>query len=149
VANPRLSGFGHIDLTVRDSERSLCWWQEVMGFAEIGSRERPEFKLWTMMDSSGVVVSIMTHSACDGEPFDERRVGLDHFALLVAGRDELEGWVRHLDALGVEHSGIQEELGGPLVVLRDPDNIQLELHAVNPADPIVTDAIASAQGSRS
>jgi hypothetical protein len=26
-------------------------------------------------------------------------------------------------------SGVQEERGGPLIVLRDPDNIQLELWA--------------------
>ena len=31
--------------------------------------------------------------------------------------------------MGVEHSGIQEENGGPLIVFRDPDNIQLELWA--------------------
>jgi hypothetical protein len=60
----------------------------------------------------------------------------------------LEEWVGHLDALGVKHSAIQEELGGPLVVFRDPDNIQLELHAVDLEDPIVTDAIASAQTSQ-
>jgi glyoxylase I family protein len=34
-----------------------------------------------------------------------------------------------LDALDVPHSGVQEERGGPLIVLRDPDNIQLELWA--------------------
>jgi hypothetical protein len=44
----------------------------------------------------------------------------------------LEAWAAHLDALGVQHTGIQDaegNTGGPLIVLRDPDNIQLELTA--------------------
>jgi hypothetical protein len=36
-----------------------------------------------------------------------------------------------LDSLGVTHSGVQDiqDRGGPLIVLRDPDNIQVELTA--------------------
>jgi glyoxylase I family protein len=37
-----------------------------------------------------------------------------------------------LDSLGVMHSGVQNiqgNRGGPLIVLRDPDNIQVELTA--------------------
>jgi catechol 2,3-dioxygenase-like lactoylglutathione lyase family enzyme len=56
-------------------------------------------------------------------------VGLDHLAIRVPDRSALESWVRHFDALGIEHSGVKEENGGPLVVFRDPDNIQLELWA--------------------
>jgi catechol 2,3-dioxygenase-like lactoylglutathione lyase family enzyme len=148
MANPQLSGYGHVDLTVRDGERSMRWWQDVMGFTLVSTRERPDFKLWTLMDSSGVVVSIVTHSTCDGAPFDETRVGLDHLSFRVADRNALEEWMRHLDALGVEHSGIQDELGGPLVVLRDPDNIQLELHAVDLADPDVIAATTRTQDRR-
>jgi glyoxylase I family protein len=99
MAQPQLAGFGHIDLTVRDGERSIRWWQEVMGFKTIATRDRPDFKLWTLMDPSGVVVSVMTHAESDGEPFDERRVGLDHLAFRVADRDALENWVRHLDVV--------------------------------------------------
>jgi catechol 2,3-dioxygenase-like lactoylglutathione lyase family enzyme len=148
VAKPQLTGIGHIDLTVTDGERSVRWWQDVMGFTQVATRERPDFKLWTMMDSSGLVVSIMTHVACDGAPFNKTRVGLDHLAFRVAGRKELEEWVRHLDACGVAHSGIQDELGGPLVGFRDPDNIQLELHALDESDPVVADATVKVQTSQ-
>ena len=54
-------------------------------------------------------------------------------ALAVSNRETLEQWVQHLDRLGVRHSGIKEENGGPLVTLRDPDNIQIELWAFDPA----------------
>jgi glyoxylase I family protein len=42
----------------------------------------------------------------------------------------LDAWAQHLDALGMTHSGVQDlngKRGGPLIVLRDPDNIQIEL----------------------
>jgi catechol 2,3-dioxygenase-like lactoylglutathione lyase family enzyme len=129
VAKPQIAGFGHIDLTVTDGVRSLRWWRDVMGFEQVATREHPNFKVWTLVDPTGVVVSIMTHAESDGTPFDERRVGLDHLAFRVEDRAALEAWVHHLDDFGVEHSGIQDELGGPVVVLRDPDNIQLELWA--------------------
>jgi catechol-2,3-dioxygenase len=78
-------------------------------------------------------VNLVTHTDGEIASFDERRVGLDHLALLVSDRSALDGWVDHLNTLGVPHSGIQDEVGGPLVVLRDPDNIQLELWAFDPA----------------
>ena len=75
----------------------------------------------------------MQHTNPTSDRFDERAVGLDHFALRVPDRAALEAWAKHFDDLGVPHSGIQEESGGPLIVFRDPDNIQLELWAVDVA----------------
>jgi hypothetical protein len=47
-------------------------------------------------------------------------------------RSTVEEWAAHLDRLGIPHSGIKDENGGPLLTLRDPDDIQLELHAYDP-----------------
>jgi glyoxylase I family protein len=56
-------------------------------------------------------------------------VVLAPLALRVPDRDALNAWAKHLDDLGIAHSGVQEENGGPLIVFRDPDNIQLEVWA--------------------
>jgi glyoxylase I family protein len=127
MGDPTIDGFGHIDLTVTDGERSVQWWEEVMGFKLVATFERPGFTGWTMLHPSGLIVSVMTHATGGKDQFDERAVGLDHLAFRVGNRAALEEWAKHLDALGVSHSGVQEERGGPLIVLRDPDNIQLEL----------------------
>ena len=132
VTAPALDGLGHIDLTVTDAEQSVAWWTEVLGFTLLlAAWERPGFRGWTMVHPSGLAVTLLMHDAGDGAPFDERRVGLDHVALRVRDFGTLEEWAAHLDALGVPHSGIQDTQGpaGPLIVLRDPDNIQLELTA--------------------
>jgi glyoxylase I family protein len=131
MGTPRIEGFGHLDLTVTDGERSARWWAEVLGFKVILEVDRPGFRVWSMLHPSGLSVGLMTHEHATTTDFDERAVGLDHLAFNVRDRATLEEWARHFDALGVAHSDIKDENGGPLMTLRDPDNIQLELHALD------------------
>ena len=76
-------------------------------------------------------VNLVAHDGTVTGIFDERTVGLDHVAFIVRDQATLEAWTRHLDELGVPHSRIKDEQGGPLLTFRDPDNIQLELHALD------------------
>ena len=133
MARPEITGFGHIDLTVTDPERSVRWWEQVMGFRLVDHYERPGRKGWAMWHRTGVPVGLMIHDERVSDEFNERAVGLDHLAFRVSDRAALEEWAQHLDQLGVSHSGIQEERGGPLIVFRDPDNIQLEVWAFDPS----------------
>lgn len=129
---PAIMGFGHVDLTVTDVDRSVAWWDDVMGFKLVSTRERPDFKLCTVIHTSGFFIGLMQHTSGTRDSFDERAVGLDHLALRVPDRAALEAWAKRLDDLGVENSGVQDESAGPLIVLRDPDNIQLELWVFEP-----------------
>jgi glyoxylase I family protein len=132
VSVPAIEGFGHLDLTVTDGERSLSWWERVMGFELLARWNGPTWEGWTMLHPSGLLVTLISHQDPQPGVFDERRVGLDHLSFRVADVHELEAWADHLDAVGVSHSGVQDVeglRGGPLIVLRDPDNIQLELSA--------------------
>jgi catechol 2,3-dioxygenase-like lactoylglutathione lyase family enzyme len=131
VATPRIEGFGHIDLTVTDGDRSARWWADVLRFELLHKVERPGRRYWSMLHPSGLSVGLVTHDGAAGGGFDEQTVGLDHLAFNVRDRATLEEWAQHFDRLGVEHSEIKEENGGPLMTLRDPDNIQLELHALD------------------
>jgi glyoxylase I family protein len=124
---PAMDGFGHVDLTVSDVNRSVRWWEDVLGFRLIHTRTRPDFTLCTVLHESGFFIGLMEHSNGSRAKFDERAPGLDHLALRVPDRASLEAWAERLDDLGVEHSGVQDESAGPLIVFRDPDNIQLEL----------------------
>jgi catechol-2,3-dioxygenase len=82
--------------------------------------------------ASGITLGLIQHDSGEDGEFSELRVGLDHLALAVHSRDELERWVDHLDGCGVAHSGISDMPYGSVLVLRDPDNIQLELFARAP-----------------
>jgi len=76
------------------------------------------------------------------DAFDETRVGLDHVAFTVADRAELDAWATRLAAAAVVHSPVAPANsipGATVLVLRDPDNIQLELF-VDPSDMADEDA---------
>jgi catechol-2,3-dioxygenase len=86
-----------------------------------------------MYHPSDVHLALLVHEHPVSDRFDERAVGLDHFALRVRDRTTLEEWADHLDHLGIPHSGIKEEVGGPLITLRDPDDVQIELWVFDPS----------------
>ena len=103
---------------------------EVLRFRLLHEEQRRGRKYWAMLHPSGLSVNLVTHDGAATGDFDERTVGLDHVAFTVRDRATLEEWAQHLDSLGVARSEIKEENGGPLMTFRDPNNIQLELHAV-------------------
>jgi hypothetical protein len=88
-----------------------------------------------MHPTAGLVVGLIRHKSGTDEDFSEFRVGLDDFALVVESRDELEKWVEHLDRCGVEHSGMNDQPYGTVLVFRYPDNIQLELFVLDLDSP--------------
>jgi catechol-2,3-dioxygenase len=79
---------------------------------------------------TSIFMGLDKHEAHQGERFEEHRTGLDHLAIGVTTREDLDRWVEHLDALGVEHSTINditEPFPAATLCFRDPDNIALEL----------------------
>jgi catechol 2,3-dioxygenase-like lactoylglutathione lyase family enzyme len=135
---PEFTGVSHVELTVRDADRSAAWYEHVLGMRRFG--EFPEYRTpgvsarvdQVMHLPTRLTIGLIQHESGEDGEFSEFRIGLDHLALAVESRDELESWVEHLDACGVRHSGISDMPYGSVVVFRDPDNIQLELFAVAP-----------------
>jgi catechol 2,3-dioxygenase-like lactoylglutathione lyase family enzyme len=131
---PGFSGVAHIDLTVSDADRSADWYARVLGMKRLG--DLPQYatpgvaaRVEQVMNM-GFTFGLVQHEVTEAGEFSEFRVGIDHLALTVGSRDELEQWVAQLDTCGVPHSGIKDMPYGSLVVFRDPDNIQLELFAL-------------------
>ncbi len=130
-----IAGIHHFGLTVRDVERSAAWYVEVLGFARVGefaAADGARRKVFLRHPGLSARLGLTEHRDGPADPFDETRVGLDHLAFAVADRAALEAWARRLTAAGVVHSPIApaNSIPGALVlVLRDPDHIQLELFA--------------------
>jgi catechol 2,3-dioxygenase-like lactoylglutathione lyase family enzyme len=136
---PRFTGVSHIELTVRDADRSAAWYEQVLGMCRVAEHAEDEHPtpgvfarvVNVMHPTAGVVIGLIRHKSGKDEEFSEFRVGLDHLALTVETRDELEKWAEHLDLWGVQHSAISDQPYGSVLVFRDPDNIQLELFVVD------------------
>jgi glyoxylase I family protein len=128
-----LVGIHHLGLTVLDVDRSARWYEDVLGFYEVGRLgdvldERQ--KIFLRHDGLSIRLGLVAHRGGPRRQFDETTPGLDHLSFAVPDRSALERWCRRFEELGVEYSPIAEARSmhdAAVVVFRDPDNIQLEL----------------------
>jgi catechol 2,3-dioxygenase-like lactoylglutathione lyase family enzyme len=125
-----INGLHHLALTVRDMERSKAFYMGLLGFSVLSESDDDGHQVARLQHpESSVLISLHVHAANAGQAFDERTTGLDHFALAVDTAEELERWAEDLEAADVPHSPIKpgRRPGLSILVLRDPDDIQLEL----------------------
>lgn len=126
-----ITGLSHLTLTVTDVKATTEWWTALIGIQTLFGGVEDGIEYTVNMHSSGLIMGFRVHEKGDAEDrFDETRVGLDHFALQVATRAELEKWAARLDELGIAHSGIKDVAYGSVITFRDPDNMQAEFFAL-------------------
>jgi glyoxylase I family protein len=124
----RLAGFHHVALTVRDLDASERWYQDVLGLTTLFREEGDSRRAAVMQFADGgFAVGLVEHRPSDGTPFDPTRLGLDHLALLVRSRAELDDWAARLAGAGIEQSGVIDVPPGAILNFKDPDGIALSL----------------------
>ena len=119
----------HVAVTVSDLATSEAWYTKVLGAPPVLDEDTGPFR-HIVYAVGGTLLGL--HGFPDlasTEPFNERRIGLDHIAFGCADRGELEKWASRLDELGVAHGEIKDAGYGSGLSFRDPDNIALELFA--------------------
>lgn len=122
-----VTGYHHLSLTVPDLETSVSWYADLLGLSPMMEEVHEGGRAVVLADpGAGVFIGLHAHDDGDTGVFDERRTGLDHVALGVRDRAELEEWVRVLAERGIEHSEVKDRPWGSVVTFRDPDHIQLE-----------------------
>lgn len=127
-------GLDHVVLRVRDLERSIAFYCDVLGckperrIDELGLHQlRAGRSLIDLVDVSGPL------GRSGGEAPGAEGRNVDHIALQVRNFDEVS-LRRHLEAHGVEPGEVRELYGaegvGPAMYIRDPDGNTVELKAV-------------------
>jgi len=132
--SPTILGISHIDLSVSDLDRSEKFYTEMFSMSRVldGRNDEHHFaSRYVLHPASMLVIGLVQHEEPAGE-FNERQTGLDHLSFSVADRDQLDRWAQRLDENGIPHSGIAEQEMWDVLVLRDPDNIQLEFMYMKP-----------------
>lgn len=124
----------HIVLTVRDVKKSTEFYCKVLGW-QIRRKAEDYTEFVPPDDASGqnflfVVGTPRDHQIIDNR-FDRNRIGLDHFAFLVATQEELQAIEQRLRAANIkmEDGGITtDDFGGTAIFCYDPDGMKVEFH---------------------
>lgn len=130
---PMITGLHHAGLTVRDVEASERWYERVLGLTRAFLEPHDNgtgYAVVMTRPGTALFLGLDHHADADGQVFEERRTGLDHLALRVETREDIDQWAAHLDALGVKRAPVHETFEPvpyALIVFRDPDEIQLEV----------------------
>ena len=116
-------GVHHVTLAVSDVARSHDFYTRVLGFKKVA-----DYGPRVLVHNGSFLLALTPAS---GSRFDETRVGLDHISLAVDDRDELERAAQMLESEGIRCGEIEDLADFEICVLmiRDPDNIQVELTA--------------------
>ena len=124
-----ITGVHHVAFTVGDLAVSTAWYTEVIGLVELlaGDGDGVQYRILADPDpDSALIIGLREYAAGSQDRFDELRTGMDHLAIGVASREELDARQRALEERGVEFTPAVETPIGTVVVFRDPDGIQLE-----------------------
>jgi catechol 2,3-dioxygenase len=118
---------GPVRLQVADLQRSLAWYQRVLG-----ARLVDQAAGWAALGAETGGALIELHEQPGAHPVPRRgRLGLYHFAILLPDRASLARFVRHLSAVG-ERAGMSDHLVSEAIYLSDPDGLGIEVYADRP-----------------
>ena len=131
----KITGADHTNWRVRDVERSLRFYRDVLGLEPLGLEEhrRGERSLVSLR----VTPTFILHLRPDPDFGPVPTGGYDHLALVLEGTDP-EALAKHLADSGVEIERSSESVvgargEGPALYVRDPDGYRIELKLYAPA----------------
>jgi catechol 2,3-dioxygenase len=129
--DPRVD-IGHVHLKVADIERSLAFWNGVLGF-EIMQRWGDQ-AAFVAAGGYHHHIGLNTWYSKDGPPAPPHSTGLFHVAIRYPDRATLGDAVRRVVDAGIPLSGASDHGVSEAVYLHDPDGNGVELYRDRPRD---------------
>jgi mannose-6-phosphate isomerase-like protein (cupin superfamily)/catechol 2,3-dioxygenase-like lactoylglutathione lyase family enzyme len=124
-AEPPLAGIHHMSLDVTDLRRSERWYREMLGLVRVDGDIND--------DGTGHLALLHPASGCVIGLASAEQARVEHVAFSCGDRDSLIRWQALLAERGAQPGTITDAPYGCGFVLRDPDDLQMELFA--PAPP--------------
>lgn len=125
---PDATHVGRVRLQISDLERSIAYYQTVIGLRVL--ERGAGVALLGPHDADTVIVELHEKPGVRHVP---RRglLGLYHFAILLPTRSDLARFVAHLASIG-EYAGMSDHFVSEAVYLTDPDGLGIEVYADRP-----------------
>ena len=134
MALPADAHIGQVSLAVRDLQRSLSFYRDILGFEESGSpKEGAGSRTLSLGPKAGRTL-IELHERTDAVAKPRRSSGLYHFAILVPSRAALGRSLRRLSDTRWPMSGAADHLVSEALYLDDPDGLGIEIYRDRPRD---------------
>lgn len=151
---------GTVTLQVADLQRSLDFYQNIIGFRPVARDDASGARTARLGAGEGDRVLLELVEKPGVRPVPRRgRLGIYHFAVLLPTRADLGRFLRHASALGVR-IGAAEHRISEATYLVDPDGMSIEVYRdrpreewpyrdgelVAPSDPLDAEGLLSAAG---
>jgi catechol 2,3-dioxygenase len=125
---PESTHVGRVRLQVADLERSIGYYEAVIGLRVLG--RSPGVALLGAHDDDRVLIELREKGGV--RPVSRRgHIGLYHFAILLPDRASLGRFVQHLSSIGA-YAGMSDHFVSEAVYLSDPDGLGIEVYADRP-----------------
>ena len=131
---PESTHLGRVRLQVADLERSVAFYEKVLGMRVI-RRGTDSVSLGPHAEEHAQDRQIVQlHHLSSARPVPKRGLlGLYHFAILLPDRASLGRFVAHIADIGV-YAGMSDHFVSEAVYLTDPDGLGIEVYADRPRD---------------
>ena len=127
---PNDTQLGRVRLRVADLDRSVAYYETVIGFRVLSRTDG----VATLGPHDDDRVLVELHEKPGVKPVARRgQIGLYHFAILLPNRAALGRFVRHLAEIGVQ-AGMSDHFVSEAIYLQDPDGLGIEVYADRPRD---------------
>jgi catechol 2,3-dioxygenase len=126
-----MMNLGHVVFYVRDLQRSLAFYRDILGLQVVGEVFNGQAAALTGGSTHHELLLIQVGAAPG--PLEGRRIGLYHVGWKIGeDLDTLRRMRDRLDAAGVELDGMSDHTVSQSLYLRDPDGNEVELFVDNP-----------------
>ena len=130
-----VNGIAHIQLTVKDPDRGVPFWEKLCHFLEMKTLVKGDDIVYCIGSRTGIVVRGAPKETRGGA-FDQERAGLHHLCFRARSREDVDTIHQfvagELDARIVHppEDGSQFAPGYYSVLFEDPDGIRVEVNYV-------------------
>ncbi|MBT2643216.1 VOC family protein [Bacillus sp. ISL-41] len=120
---PPVTFVGQVNIKVQSLERSLAFYQEVIGFKVYEKTDKT-----AKLTADGKTVLLSIEQPSDVIPKKGRTTGLYHYALLLPNRADLARVLKHFVQTGYPLQGASDHLVSEALYLADPDGNGIEIY---------------------